>query len=209
MSQRIARSKFTTAIAASIALVTLGACGDQVSEGPVADSAPATPATTEPAPAASDTPLEDKAEEKCGPVTSRGYCGIAWGMDVSTATEVFLGAELEGGPGPGMEESCYFLRESGTQIAAIMILDGEVSRIDVPARGISTESGAEVGTSDDELAILYPQLTESVNQYTARDEAVVNFENGARAIFEMDEDGYVTRYRVGIPPGIDNVEGCS
>ena len=73
--------------------------------------------------------------------------------------------------------------------------------------------GLQVGSSAQQIRATYPgRFEEQPNKYVegATDFIVTPYiDSEARMVFETDPDGVVTRWRIGVPPAVFYVEGCS
>jgi hypothetical protein len=135
---------------------------------------------------------------------------VRFGMSVGEAGRA-AGGRLEGVRGTG----CEYTRTPDTPAGLrLMVEEGRVVRADVDSAGIRTGSGAEVGLTEEEVQRLYPgRITRQPHKYvregfylifTPRDPADRDY----RLIFETD-GRVVTRYRAGLRPAVEYVEGCS
>jgi hypothetical protein len=93
-----------------------------------------------------------------------------------------------------------------------MLLDDVVARIDVDSAGIPTVEGAQVGDTEARIFELYHGRVASLPHKYLKDGhnlVVPQTSTGtSRYVFETDGKR-VLRYRVGRPPAVDLVEGCS
>lgn len=94
----------------------------------------------------------------------------------------------------------------------LMVEQGKVVRVDVDSGGIRTEAGAEVGMGEADVRSRYPGLSAQPHKYDSTGRyLIVQDHDGAdsarRLIFETDA-GRVARYRAGIMPAVEYVEGC-
>ena len=129
---------------------------------------------------------------------------MAWGTDLGDARPVEPGG-------------CYQLMPqprgtSGYRIA-FMLEGGQFARIDVDAADIEAPGGGKVGMSAQEIARRYAgRVQEQKHKYVegARYLRIRAPDAGAGVLlFETDAAGRVTSWRIGVPPQIDYVEGCS
>jgi hypothetical protein len=90
----------------------------------------------------------------------------------------------------------------------VMLVDGVVARVDVIGTSIATEAGAKVGDSEARIRELYPEARLEPHKYTDGHYLVVDSTPRTRYVFETD-GARVTRYRSGVIPQVDWVEGCS
>ena len=97
---------------------------------------------------------------------------------------------------------------------SLMVFDDLIVRIEIDdPSSVTTRSGAGIGSTKDDLLGFYPDNLHQANEAVLDGEAmgfVPNDESDAtyRIFFELDEDGVVIRYRVGIKPAVDFIEGC-
>lgn len=129
---------------------------------------------------------------------------MAWGRDLGDAVPAEPGGCYCLAPHPRLQE--------GRDRIAFMIDGDRFVRIDVTAPDIEAPGGGRAGLSADVIHGLYGEgVEERPHKYIdgghylrvadpVGGEAVLLFETGA--------DGYSTRWRIGLPPQIDWVEGC-
>lgn len=113
--------------------------------------------------------------------------------------------------GPG---DCGFARADGIEGVGFMLVDGVIKRVDVFSGATSTASGAKIGSTEQEIKDLFPEIiTVSPHQYvenghyltlTPTAETLTDF----RVVFETD-GAVVTSYRSGKTPQVEWVEGCA
>ena len=144
-------------------------------------------------------------------VRLRGVGPVRFGM-VMAEVERVLGGSLGK---VGRTECTYIDMPRLPPGLRLMVAGGRVVRADVDSAGIQTGSGAEVGMGEAQIQTLYPgQIRTEPHKYTGprghhlvfvpRDAA----DSGYRLIFETD-GRVVTRYRAGLRPQVEYVEGCS
>jgi len=90
----------------------------------------------------------------------------------------------------------------------VMLVDGIVVRVDVIGPSLPTSAGIRVGDTDARVKEIYPGLAVQPHKYTDGHYLIVYAEHDRRLIFES-QAGKVTRYRAGMVPQVDWVEGCS
>jgi hypothetical protein len=174
---------------------------DTATSPDVADAAPAPPAATA-------MPAE-------GAISFSGFGPAAFG---ATEEEVRMswGADL-GSAAPSEPGGCYYLipqPQTGAGYRIAFMIEGDrFSRLDVRASDIVAPGGGRIGMKADDIAKLYPGRVEThPHKYV---EGAKNLRVKADAggngvlVFETGADGAVTRWRVGVPPQVDYVEGCS
>lgn len=157
-----------------------------------------------------------------------GIGPLVAGMRVADAMEVLPGSLSV--PVGALPEACtYAVWDSAPPGVRVMVEDGTVTRIDVTAGDVATAEGARVGDSEARIDSLYAGRIEhrphkyAVGQYfivrartdTARPLPEVtepgatppNTRRDFRLVFETDGQR-VTRYRAGLFPAVEYVEGC-
>lgn len=189
-------------------LLGLAACGDRSSApAPVAE---ATPAAAESAPVAAQAPVVAAGVigfGGFGPAAfgaSEEQVRMAWGRDLGEAKP-----ETPGG--------CYYLMpqpvpDSGPPLA-FMFEGGKFARLDVDAAGIQAPGGGAVGMGADEIRQRYgARVQVQPHKYVEGGQYLRVPADGGGAgvlVFETGADGRVERWRIGVPPQVDYVEGCS
>ena len=138
-------------------------------------------------------------------------------MTVTEAAEA-AGFELVGDLDPDVSETCYHVvppeDEPGYNGIAFMVENDTIVRIEVGTESsVTTKSGAQTGTTEDELQSMFPDQIEDATN-TVLDGRAVQFvprnekDSDYRVIFILDEEGIVTHYRVGVLPAVSYREGC-
>lgn len=133
--------------------------------------------------------------------TDQEQVRMAWGRDLGDARP----------PEPG---GCYYLipqpmGSDGYRIAFMMEGD-RFSRIDVRDPGYAAPGGGTVGMDRAAIEGLYPGRVEAApHKYVDGAQTLRVAEEGAALVFETDAAGQVTAWRIGVPPQVDYVEGCS
>lgn len=96
---------------------------------------------------------------------------------------------------------------------SFMLVDGRFARFDVDEALFPAPGGGRVGSSAQELQQHYGGRIEEVpHKYVEGAKYyIVRAPQGSEAklIFEVSPEGKVQRWRVGLPPAVDYVEGCS
>ncbi|KRF01812.1 lectin [Frateuria sp. Soil773] len=178
----------------------LAACGNGApSDGvPVAAAPPIKPA---PAPA-------DPAQ----PARYDGYGDLRLGMDEAAFAKAW-GGELKGAP-PSPGSSCKYKLPKWAKTPrdfAFMFEGGRFVRYDVGTAKEAAPGGGRVGMSLAQVHALYgAAVDEQPHKYVegAKILRVAAPQGGGVLVFETGADGRVTRWRVGVPPQVDYVEGC-
>ena len=129
---------------------------------------------------------------------------MAWGGD--------LGDEQPSEPG-----GCYYLipqplGEDGYRVA-FMIEGDRFARIDIRSDQVEAPGGGKVGMGAEQIRALYPgRVEQAAHKYDPDGSYLrVTGEGGAPGVllFETGGDGKVDEWRIGVPPQVDYVEGCS
>lgn len=142
-----------------------------------------------------------------------GYADVDFGMDGEQVRQLWSG-ELNGDPAEG--ETCFHLNPVGQpSIAyfALMFVDNQFARYSVSNDEMVAPGGGQRGMDSERLQQLYPGMIEqSVHKYVpgGHNLRIKDAAGGDGVlVFETDADGIVTEWRVGAPPAVDYVEGCS
>lgn len=160
-------------------------------------------------PSATDVPVPGSAASPADTVGANGFGAVRFGMNRSNAEKA--AGNLEGSDAD--RKACAIAHRPGQPAIGYMFVDGKLARIDVRTPGVLADGGGRVGMQADEIRTLYAgHLTEQPDKYdpAARLLKVGGDKPGVGGIiFEIDGKGVVTRYRAGLPPALDYVEGCS
>jgi hypothetical protein len=113
----------------------------------------------------------------------------------------------------GIDEYCdYVAIPAAPDSIGFMVVERRLARIDVYSGETATEAGARVGDTEERIETLYPGVRRIPHKYTGGFYLVVLPDAPAdtlsRVVFETDGQ-IVTRYRAGIWPPVEYVEGCS
>jgi hypothetical protein len=142
-------------------------------------------------------------------VTESGWGPIRAGMSVADARAA-LGGQL---PEPANRECDHVRPIGGSQGLLIMIVGGEVARVEVTDSTVATAAGARVGDSEGRINALYPARVQTgPHKYVDGHYLVVRRGPGADSVYRLvfETDGRrVTRYRSGRLPEVEWVEACS
>ena len=165
-------------------------------------------ATDRPAAADSTPPATAQAE----PWTIRldGVGPLTFGMSLAQARAA-LGDSLAVAP---PDASCGFTVPRGAPAGVrLMVEAGKVVRVDVDSAGTRTAAGAEVGMAEADVRGRYqnglqvrPHKYDPKGRYLTVQGAAAD--SARRLIFETDGQR-VVRYRAGITPAVEYVEGCA
>jgi hypothetical protein len=182
----------------------LAACSNADHPAPVA--APA---------AASSTVASTVAAALAQPATLArydGYGDMRFGMD-DAAFERAWGGELKAAT-PAAGSSCISKRPLWVKAPAdfaFMFEGGRFVRYDVGTTKEVAPGGGKVGMSEAQIRSLYgDRVVEQPHKYLdgAKYLRMQAPQGGAVLVFETDAQGKVARWRVGVPPQVDYVEGC-
>ncbi|MDH5835396.1 hypothetical protein [Luteimonas kalidii] len=214
-------------LAASI--VALCACSPQRdTDAPASDSA-APAAAAAPAATAPDQPeravppatagqatgslrVDGPAE---GTITFAGFGPAAFGATAEAVRQAW-GGDL-GDAQPAEPGGCHYLipQPLGAEgfRTAFMIEGDRFVRIDVRDASVTAPGGANVGMAGDEVRTLYAgRVEEQPHKYDPAGKVLRVTDAGggeAALVFELDGQGRVDQWRIGVPPQVDYVEGCS
>lgn len=138
------------------------------------------------------------------------------GWDFATPLDVLMsqGARLHERSMGLDPPACLYLQVPavGRQALSLMVEDGRFVRYDVIGAGVLAPGGGAVGMTRAQLQMLYPdQTTVSPNKYLqgALDLRVSPPSGQAHGlVFVIGADGFVQRWRLGLVPQVDYVEGC-
>lgn len=199
--------------AALMALVVLAAaCGDASDE---AGEASADSARTAPAAADSSPPAADSAGG--WQLSETGIGPLRVGMSVEEAGTA-LGAAFagDGTAEPGVEDACEYARSAVLPPGVmVMMVGGRVARVEVDSGATPSASGVRIGDAEARVRELYRgrELRVQPHKYEAGRYLIVLPQSPRdtlhRIVFETDSAGTVTRFRGGVAPPVEYVEGCS
>lgn len=173
----------------------------------VASQSPASPAPARPADAVPDG---DRALARLD-----GYGPLRFGMTPDEMSAAW-GADLQGGLPEDGPEGCYHLSavgDDGRPFLSFMVDGGRFVRYGTDSDALLAPGGGRRGMTGAELQALYgnslqaaPHAYVDGGRYLAFDASGVA---PSRLVFETDAQGRVSGWRVGLPPQVDYVEGCS
>lgn len=166
------------------------------------------------APSASDAQARQGAPVPRPAPGTIGYAGFGPARFGGTpeAVRMAWGGEMIGGPGePG---GCYYLFPEPPALngfdVAFMIEKDRFARVDVDTAGIEAPGGGRVGMTLEEIRQRYPGIEEQPHKYVQGGKSLRHRDaSGSVLVFETDPAGKVTAWRIGVPPQVDYVEGCS
>lgn len=128
---------------------------------------------------------------------------MAWGKDIKADT-------------PGEPGGCYYLypqpRPQGSYGTGFMMEGDKFVRIDVDSADVVAPGGGRIGVTADVIRKLYASRVEE-QDHKYGDGNYLRIKDSAGGpgvlVFETDDKGSVTKWRIGVPPQVDYVEGCS
>lgn len=176
---------------------------------PVADQpANDVPPATIPVPAPTPSP----GQEPAGLARFDGYGDMRFGMSDDAATQAW-GGELNRLGGEG--DVCYYLTPKSVKVPsdfAFMIENDKFVRYGVGNDKETAPGGGKVGMSAMLIRGMYSgRIEEQPHKYVDGGHYLRIKDSGSNGVllFETDAAGKVTEWRVGVPPQVDYVEGCS
>lgn len=204
----------TSAMAVALALV-LSACG---SAGSSSSPEAAVPASANTVPIASPSiaalPTSPTATEADTTQLARydGYGDMRFGMDKAAFAQAWGGKLMDTVPSPGA--TCFYRRPLWVKQPrdfAFMFEGGHFVRYEVGIAKETAPGGGKVGMAEAQIRALYAGIEEQPHKYEdgAKYLRVKAPQGDGVLVFETGADGKVTRWRVGVPPQIDYVEGCA
>lgn len=198
-------------------LVVLAACGSD--RHPIArDASGQAPASSVPDPAAPDASAEVPVPSpaQAGLAGFSGYGDVKLGIAAAGMEQAWGGAlERE----PVQDDSCYYLQPKRAPPSendpAFMVEQGKFVRYDIDGDKEIAPGGGRVGMAKAEILRLYPgQVEQQPHKYSDGQYLRIADPAGGPGVllFETDDKGdagKVVRWRVGLAPQVDYVEGCS
>lgn len=149
-----------------------------------------------------------------GTITFAGFGPAAFGGTAEDVRQAW-GGDL-GDAQPSEPGGCYYLIPQPLGSAgfrtAFMIEGDRFARIDVRDASVTAPGGAKVGMGADEVRALYPTAEEQPHKYDPAGKVLRVADAGGGngvLVLELDKDGRVDEWRIGVPPQVDYVEGCS
>ena len=193
--------------------LALSACKpDATVEAPVAaaDPAPATSPVTEPV-----VPAEPEAVvAPASQASFTGYGEMKLGSTLEQAKTAWAGELQESKPAEG--STCHYLMPKWVSKASefgFMVEEGKFVRYDVGTDKEIAPGGGKVGMVVEQLMLLYGGSLQSAPDKYVEGGKVLTIAapdgSPAKLVFQVDGVGSVTGWRVGLPPQVDYVEGCS
>ena len=140
-----------------------------------------------------------------------GVGPLLFGMTLAEARAA-LGDSLQAAPTDG---ACGFALPRGAPAGVRLMVEGsKVVRVDVDSSGVRTAAGAEVGMAEADVRGRHPDgLDVRPHKYDPKGrylvvEGTAPADSARRLIFETDGQR-VVRYRAGVLPAVEYVEGCA
>lgn len=148
-----------------------------------------------------------------------GYGAVRLGIAAADMEQAWGGALERLGPPPEPADACYYLRPKrgadSDDDPAFMVEGGKFVRYDIDGLRETAPGGGRVGMRRADIARLYPNQVEARrHHYTEGEYLRIRDPVGGPGVlvFETDgrgDDAKVVAWRVGLPPQVDYVEGCS
>lgn len=109
-----------------------------------------------------------------------------------------------------LQRECDYVRGAEAPDSMLFMIEGgRLARVDVTGGTTATSEGARVGDAENRILELYPSAVRGPHKYTDGAYLTVTGADGvSKYVFETDGQR-VTRYRAGVTPAVDYVEGCS
>ena len=174
---------------------------------------PAVEPSPEPAPS-SPVADADTAPAGTGSVTGFHGFGPARFGDDEESVRIAWGRPLVFSPEPSADAPCGYLvpeHAAGGDAGIAFMFDGDrFVRYDVRDAQYEAPGSGRAGNTADALQALYPTHELVPHKYVegGRYFETRAPEGEAKLVFELDAAGTVTQWRVGLPPQVDQVEGC-
>jgi hypothetical protein len=135
------------------------------------------------------------------------------------ALQLAWGGPLEGGAQDGADQAaggCHYLFPQPRPVqgygTGFMIEGGRFVRVDVDDPAATAPGGGRIGMAGPEIAALYPgRVEQRPHKYVEGASYLRVTREGSDTVllFETDAGGVVQEWRIGLPPQVDYVEGCS
>ena len=140
-----------------------------------------------------------------------GYGDLRFGMDEKAFADAWQG-ELK--PASPPDQACFYQTPKWVKAPsdfAFMFEGRRFVRYDVGTAKETAPGGGKVGMRAEQIRTLYgARASESPHKYVpgATLWRVAAPQGAGVLVFETDAQGRVTRWRAGVPPQVDYVEGC-
>lgn len=199
-------------LAAAVALALSACKHETATEAPVAVVDPAPATVPETAPVVTSEPAA--AVDPVSQASFSGYGDMKLGSTREEAKTAWAGELQESVPAEG--STCHYLMPkwvSKSSDFGFMVEDGKFVRYDVGTDKEIAPGGGKVGMVVEQLKLLYGAALQSAPDKYVEGGKVFTLaapDGGpAKLVFQADGVGRVTDWRVGLPPQVDYVEGCS
>ncbi|MBA3486793.1 MAG: hypothetical protein H0T88_06345 [Lysobacter sp.] len=144
-----------------------------------------------------------------------GFGDALWGADEQAIRDAW-GAGLETMPSD-LPEGCRYLlpraRPNDGYGMGFMLEGQRLVRIDVDSASTVAPGGGRIGMTADQIMQLHGDAVEVQNHKYVQGGRYLRIPDpaggGAVILFETDASGRVSEWRIGMPPQVDYVEGCS
>lgn len=200
------------ALASALAACTAERAPQARHEVPADVAADPAPADATPTPPANDMPATSP-DGGLGMATFAGYGDLKFGTPAADMAKAW-GGELKD-VGKDASARCYFMTPAWVKTPAefnFMISDGKFARFGTQDAKYVAPGGGKVGMREAELQALYNNALQAAPHEYSNGKYLSIAASGVaptKLVFETDEQGVVTEWRVGVLPEVDYVEGCS
>jgi len=146
-------------------------------------------------------------------VTIHGVGAVRVGMTVAEARSV-TGSAPQTPPSASDPNACDYVAFNGLPDGVTAMVErGRVVRLEVNRGRVPTAEGVRIGDSEERVKSSYAgEVTVTPHKYTDGHYLTIRpaarSDSAYRIVFETDGRA-VTRYRVGVVPAVEYVEGCS
>lgn len=211
-------------------LLVLAACSAPAPEAPPATGAATSTPEAAPAPAADPAPDADsgaagtipagpgpRGEYDADIVHFEGFGPARFGAEEETVRQAW-GRPLQPYKLAGTQ-LCYYLEmdprpERGADVAVAFMFEGaKFVRYDVNGTTPVAPGGFVVGShADDIVAAFGSRVEQQPHKYIGAGRYLIvtpEYGEAARLVFEVDGEGRVIEWRIGLPPQVFYVEGCA
>ncbi|MCE5233599.1 MAG: lectin [Mizugakiibacter sp.] len=192
------------ALAATFAAALLAGCA-------AASPSAAAPPATAPR-AVEQPPMPARAVDDAQP-DFNGIGPLHWNMDAASMRRAW-GRPLYPEAAPADARACYYLSPRQGRHDLLLMVEGDrFVRVDVRRADKVAPGGGRVGMRVEDIRRLYAGRIEArPHRYVEGGQTLVvasPYGGAARLVFEIGADGAVSAWRIGLPPQVDYVEGCS